>query len=116
MLVASANHYVNPAAPDNLWLVPGYAVGAKTGTASIPAADGTYEDSATIGSVVGLVPADQPRYALLVVMIRPQGDLYGLQSALPTYRLLAAHLARASDVVPDPALVGPEQTTGVVTQ
>ena len=40
--------------PDDLWLVPGYAIGAKTGTASIPSADGTYEDDSTIGSVVGL--------------------------------------------------------------
>jgi cell division protein FtsI (penicillin-binding protein 3) len=116
MLVASANHYVNPAPPDNLWLVPGYAVGAKTGTASIPSADGSYEDNATIGSVVGLVPADRPRYALLVVMIRPQGDVYGLQSALPTFRTLAAHLARSSDVPPAPDLVGPEQAIGVVSQ
>ncbi len=116
MLVASANHYVNPAPPDNLWLVPGYSVGAKTGTASIPSADGSYEDNATIGSVVGLVPADRPRYALLVVMIRPQGDVYGLQSALPTFRALAAHLARSSDVSPDADLVGPDQAIGVVSQ
>jgi len=114
--VASANHYVNPAPPDNLWLVPGYSVGAKTGTASIPSADGSYEDNATIGSVVGLVPADRPRYALLVVMIRPQGDVYGLQSALPTFRALAAHLARSSDVSPDADLVRPDQAIGVVSQ
>jgi cell division protein FtsI (penicillin-binding protein 3) len=116
MLIASGNHYVNPAPPDNLWLVPGYAIGAKTGTASIPSADGSYEEDSTIGSVVGLIPADQPRYALLVVMIRPQGDIYGLQSALPTFRTLAAHLARMTDVRPDPALVGPDQAVGVVTQ
>jgi cell division protein FtsI (penicillin-binding protein 3) len=116
MLVASANHYVNPAPPDNLWLVPGYAVGAKTGTASIPSADGSYEADATIGSVVGLVPADRPRYALLVVMIRPQGDIYGLESALPTFRTLAAHLARSSDVPPAPDLVGPDQAIGIVSQ
>jgi cell division protein FtsI (penicillin-binding protein 3) len=116
MLVASGNHYVNPAKPDDLWLVPGYAIGAKTGTASIPSADGTYEDNSTIGSVVGLVPADQPRYALLVVVIRPQGDIYGLQSALPTFRALAAHLARSSDVMPDPARVGPDQAIGQIAK
>ena len=115
MLVGSANHYVNPVLPDNLWLVPGYAVGAKTGTASIPSADGSYEENATIGSVVGLVPADQPRYALLVVMIRPQGDVYGLQSALPTFRTLAAHLARDTDVAPAPDLVGPDQAIGDIS-
>lgn len=114
MLVASGNHYANAVQPDDLWLVPGYAVGAKTGTASIPSADGTYEDDSTIGSVVGLIPADQPRYALLVVVIRPQGDIYGLQSALPTFRTLAAHLARISDVPPDPARVGPDQQIGLV--
>jgi cell division protein FtsI (penicillin-binding protein 3) len=116
MLIASANHYVNAEAPDSNWLVPGYAVGAKTGTASIPSADGTYEDNATIGSVVGLVPADQPRYALLVVIIRPQGDIYGLQSALPTFRTIAAHLVRTSDVAPDPAKAGPDQAIGAVPQ
>lgn len=114
LLIASGNHYANPAPPDNLWLVPGYAIGAKTGTASIPNADGSYEESATIGSVVGLVPADQPRYAVLVVIVRPQGDIYGLQSALPTFRTLAAHLARGSDVPPDPARVGPDQRIGLV--
>jgi cell division protein FtsI (penicillin-binding protein 3) len=114
MLVQSGNHYVNPAKPDRLWLVPGYAVGAKTGTSSIPDGRGGYEDNATIGSVVGLVPADQPRYALLVVVHRPQKDLFGLQAAVPVFRTVAAHLARESDVPPDESKLGPGQRVAVV--
>src|SRR6266545_3651260 len=36
MIVKSGNGYVNAVKPDTLWLVPGYAVGAKTGTSQIP--------------------------------------------------------------------------------
>lgn len=115
MLVASGSRYANAVQPDDLWLVPGYAIGAKTGTASIPlptALPGGKLDDRLGGGLP--IPADQPRYALLVVVVRPQGDVYGLQSALPTFRTLAAHLARITDVPPDPARVGPDQQIGLV--
>jgi cell division protein FtsI/penicillin-binding protein 2 len=64
--------------------VPGYAVGAKSGTAQIPAEGGGYEPGdVTIGSMIGVGPADNPRFAVLVKIDRPQKDPWGAHIAGP---------------------------------
>jgi cell division protein FtsI (penicillin-binding protein 3) len=115
MLVRSANHYVNAAPPDDLWLVPGYAVGAKTGTSQIPDGQGGYGEG-TIGSVAGLAPAENARYAILVKIDYPKDDIWGVATALPVYRSIAAQLLRYERIAPDPGMVGPDQVAGVVQQ
>jgi cell division protein FtsI (penicillin-binding protein 3) len=113
MLIRSANHYVNTVQPDDLWLVPGYAVGAKTGTSSIPDGHGGYGDG-TIGSVVGLAPAENARYAILVKIDHPKDDIWGVATALPVYQSIAAQLLRYERIAPDLSMVGPNQVAGVV--
>ncbi|HEX5688692.1 MAG TPA: penicillin-binding protein 2, partial [Roseiflexaceae bacterium] len=108
MLIGSANHYVNSAPPDDLWLVPGYAVGAKTGTSDIPDGHGGYTGE-VIGSVLGLAPIENARYAILVKIDRPADDAFGVVTAIPVFRSVAAQLLRYERIAPDPALVGPEQ-------
>lgn len=113
MLMRSANHYVNASQPDDLWLVPGYRVGAKTGTSSIPDGYGGYTGQ-TIGSVVGMAPLEAPHYAVLVKIDRPLDDIWGVATALPVYRRIVAELMRYDRISPNHNLVGPGQRAGVV--
>jgi cell division protein FtsI (penicillin-binding protein 3) len=108
MLVKSANHYVNASQPDTMWLVPGYEVTAKTGTASIPDGNGGYEPY-TIGSVVGFGPAEGARYVVLVKVDRPKDDIWGVGTAIPVYQAVMDQLMRYAKIPPDPAFIGPEQ-------
>ena len=67
--------------------VPGYAVGSKSGTAQIPAPGGGYiGGDVTIGSMIGIGPAEDPRFAVLVKIDRPQEDPWGVHVAGPPVR------------------------------
>ncbi|NBU63678.1 MAG: hypothetical protein EBS29_04135 [Chloroflexia bacterium] len=112
MVMKSANHYVNVNQPDTNWLIPGYKVGAKTGTSSIPG-EQVYTNQ-TIGSVAGMAPIDAPRYAVLVKIDRPQDDQFGVRTALPVYRQIMIKLMRYDRIAPDNALVGENQHPGMI--
>lgn len=71
--------------------VPGYNVGIKTGTATIPSAGG-YEPDATIASIVGFVPYEQPRAVILVKIDRPKNSPWGSQVAAPVFSNIAREL------------------------
>ncbi|WP_342375592.1 transpeptidase family protein [Myxococcus stipitatus] len=74
-----------------------YRVAGKTGTAqkADPVARG-YSDK-RIGSFVGMVPAEDPRIVILVVVDEPKTDVYGGFVAAPAFKEIAtaamAHLA-----------------------
>jgi|HigsolmetaAR202D_1030399.scaffolds.fasta_scaffold00514_14 Cell division protein FtsI/penicillin-binding protein 2 len=109
MLIHSANHYAGVVWGSrtgnygDAWLVPGYAIGAKTGTSSIPDGRGGYEPY-TIGSVLGFGPNDNPRYAVLVKIDRPKDDIWGVNTAIPVYHKIMEQLMRYARIAPDPAL------------
>jgi cell division protein FtsI (penicillin-binding protein 3) len=107
MLIVSANNYVG----DGMWLLPGFDVGAKTGTSSIPE-NGGYNNQ-VIGSVVGIAPAEDARYAILVKIDRPADDQFGVLTALPVYEKIVEQLMRYERLAPDPSKSGPGQTPGV---
>jgi cell division protein FtsI (penicillin-binding protein 3) len=115
MLVRSANHYapVVWASQTNnwsdQWLVPGYQVGAKTGTSSIPLPGGGYDPSYTIGSVLGFAPAENARYAILVKVDRPKDDIWGVSTAIPLYYNIVDALMQHERLPPDPQLFSPGQ-------
>ncbi|MCJ8341373.1 MAG: transpeptidase family protein [Cetobacterium sp.] len=54
--------------------VEGYRVGGKTGTAQI-SANGKYVRHEYLASTVGFFPANKPKYAILVMVYKPQADL-----------------------------------------
>jgi cell division protein FtsI/penicillin-binding protein 2 len=115
MLVHSANHYApvvwasQTGSWADQWLVPGYQVGAKTGTASIPIPGGGYDPSFTIGSVVGFAPAEDARYAVLVKIDRPKDDIWGVGTAIPVFYKVVDELMDYARVQPNPGLVSPSQ-------
>ncbi len=70
--------------------VPGFKIGAKTGTAQIPKLEGGYEENDSgigifIHSLAGFAPVDNPRYAMLVRLDRPKTDRYAESTAAPLF-------------------------------
>lgn len=68
--------------------VAGYTTAGKTGTAQV-VENGIYEPGAYIASFIGFVPADQPRYVILVKIDRPSGAIYGSVVAAPVFTDIA---------------------------
>jgi cell division protein FtsI/penicillin-binding protein 2 len=71
--------------------VAGYTTAGKTGTAQV-VQNGRYEPGAYIASFIGTIPAERPRYVILVKVERPRGAIYGSVIAAPIF----ADLARAA--------------------
>jgi cell division protein FtsI/penicillin-binding protein 2 len=85
--------------------IPGYTVAGKTGTAQ-KAENGHYV-SKYVASFVGLVPAKKPRFAILVMIDEPHGDIYGGDVAAPAFRDIARFALQYMEVPPD----APETTS-----
>lgn len=71
--------------------VPGWTIAGKTGTAQIPTPMGTYDQTASIASFVGFLPADDPQVSILIKLDRPDA-YWGSQVAAPVFRDLAERL------------------------
>jgi len=85
--------------------VSGYLVAGKTGTAW-KHENGGYSSTDRIGSFVGLIPADNPRIAMAVVVDTPsEGSRYGGLTAGPVFSEMGAGIMRLLGVPPDPALL-----------
>ena len=79
--------------------IPGYTVAGKTGTAQ-KAENGRYVRK-YVASFVGLVPAKQPRFAILVMVDEPKGNIYGGVVAAPAFRDIARFNLQYLEVPPD---------------
>ena len=79
--------------------IPGYTVAGKTGTAQ-KAEHGRYV-SKYVASFVGLVPATRPRFAILVMVDEPHGNIYGGFVAAPAFRDIARFDLQYMEVPPD---------------
>jgi len=66
--------------------VAGYRVAGKTGTAQKAVPGAGYAGGGYIGSFLGIVPADDPKFAVLVLIDEPRGGHYGGVVAAPAFR------------------------------
>lgn len=73
--------------------IPGYWVAGKTGTAEVPKKDRKgYESGQNIGSFVGFLPANEPRFTILVKIDNPRNVQWAETSAAPLFRNIAKFL------------------------
>src|SRR3954469_3327981 len=93
--------------------IEGYAVGGKTGTAQ-KVANGHYDPTKWVSSFVGVVPIDDPRLAIIIVVDEPQGGHLGGVVAAPIFKEIAEEALRYLHVPPTAVVVadgkGPHQT------
>lgn len=75
--------------------VPGYRVAAKTGTAQVAGPDGQL--TSIISDWSGIIPADNPRFVVTVVMKDPQGT-YGGLTAGPVFAKIGEFLMQKYEV------------------
>lgn len=71
--------------------VEGFQVAGKTGTASYPSADG---HERAYASFVGIVPADAPKYVIVVAADQPKGDVAGGVVAAPVFARVATRILK----------------------
>lgn len=80
--------------------VKGYRIAGKTGTASIPI-QGHYDPNQTIASFVGFAPAENPKFAMLVVLNRPTTSIYGAETAAPIFFKIAKSILEYYGIPPE---------------
>ena len=86
--------------------VPGYTTAGKTGTAQV-AENGGYLPGAYVASFVGFIPAEHPRFLILVKVERPHGAIYGSVVAAPAFAELARTAMLHSGYLPTPPTPAP---------
>lgn len=79
--------------------IKGNLVAGKTGTAQmVDPATGRYSSNKFVSSFVGFVPADNPAFALVVVVYEPVGGSYGGTVAAPVFKRISEHALTYLDV------------------
>ena len=72
--------------------IDGIPVAGKTGTAQkVDSKTGRYSARERMSSFIGFVPADAPRFLILVIIDSPRGTTYGGLVAAPVFRRIAEH-------------------------
>jgi cell division protein FtsI (penicillin-binding protein 3) len=84
--------------------IEGYTVGGKTGTAQ-KVANGHYDPTKWVSSFLGVVPIEDPRLAIIVVLDEPQGGHLGGVVAAPIFKEIAEEALRYLHVPPTVAVV-----------
>jgi cell division protein FtsI (penicillin-binding protein 3) len=83
----------------NVLTIPGYRVAAKTGTAEVFAEDGSGYSGERIVSVAGVAPADDPQYAVVVTLGKPD-TIKTSGAAAPTFTEIMTQVLKKYRVVP----------------
>ena len=84
--------------------IPGYEVAGKTGTAQkLDPATGRYSHAPGVLSFVGFAPADDPRFAMLVLLDEPKNEKWGSEAAAPIFSAIGSEVLRYLDVPPHDA-------------
>lgn len=67
--------------------IEGYQIGGKTGTANVVLENGLgYDPNNYISSFVGVAPLNDPKITVLVIVQKPQGEIFGSTVAVPAGR------------------------------
>jgi cell division protein FtsI (penicillin-binding protein 3) len=77
--------------------IPGYRVAAKSGTGEVPGPKG-YTDERVV-SVVGIAPAENPQYVVLVSYVKPR-IMKTSAAAAPTFRKIMTQVLKTHRVPP----------------
>lgn len=80
--------------------IDGYYIAGKTGT-SQKFIKGSYSDTKFFATFVGFVPADNPRFVLLVTVDEPKKKHYGGTVAGPAFKSIAEKTLKYYNVEPD---------------
>lgn len=80
--------------------IPGLVVGGKTGTAQKADASGRY-GRGRVGSFVGMIPIEEPRYLICVLLDEPTKVQYGGIIAAPVFRDVALSTMAYHGLLPD---------------
>lgn len=81
-------------------LVAGYRLAGKTGTAEIPDPVLGYVSDQTIASFLGWGPVENPRFLVLIKLDRPNGSIWGSQTAAPTFAEFVRRLVVVQEIPP----------------
>jgi cell division protein FtsI (penicillin-binding protein 3) len=84
--------------------IPGYPVAGKTGTAQ-KVSNGRYDPNKYLAAFVGIVPADNPRVVIAVMVDEPHGVHYGGVVAAPVFKAIAEATLRYLAVPPSSSAV-----------
>ncbi len=89
--------------------VEGYRVAGKTGTAQVVGERGGYVSGRYVASFTGFAPANDPKFAMLVMIAEPQGGIYyGGQVAAPVFQAIARDILHYMKIPETPGLVKPK--------
>ena len=89
---------------------PGYTVAGKTGTAQ-KVVGKAFSKSKYNSLFIGVVPAENPVLAIVIVVDEPKGAIYGGVVAAPIFREIAAQSLRFLGYYPQPQNSAPTDTT-----
>ena len=82
-------------------VIPGYEVGGKTGTAQkLDPATKRYSHAPGVLSFVGVTPADDPRFVMLVMLDEPKNEKWGSEAAAPIFSAIGREVLRYLEVPP----------------
>ncbi|WP_441436896.1 peptidoglycan D,D-transpeptidase FtsI family protein [Arthrobacter sp. RAF14] len=79
--------------------IPGYRVGAKTGTSESPCDNGRPGFCGYTASIVGMAPMDNPQYIVEVLVQRPKDKIFGIDGA-DIFRSVMSQTLRTNNVPP----------------
>jgi cell division protein FtsI (penicillin-binding protein 3) len=88
---------------------PGYTVAGKTGTAQ-KVVGKAFSKSKYNSLFIGIVPAENPVLAIVIVVDEPKGAIYGGVVAAPIFREIAAQSLRFLGYYPQPQSPAPTDT------
>lgn len=95
MMIESAEH------GEAQWTAsPDHRIAGKTGTSQV-AIEGGYLEDATIASFIGFAPPENPKFVMLVKLVKPTSSVWAAETAAPLWYSVADDLFLVLNIPPD---------------